>query len=713
MRDARFRGGWVLALWLAACSGSNGVRDAGGELRVSPKELAFDDGYVGYASEARVYLENTGLTELVVQVAVEGPFQTQGGPYRLPGAADITKTISFVPSAAGEFTGEVRYSWGDGEVRVSLSGRAVEPPTCVAAGPCFGAAFDPSSGVCQHWELRDGEACETGSACLVDGICRNHECLGTARDCSDGDPCSDDSCDPMTGCLHSDIVCDPPANPCERSYCKRGVGCTTVVDDGKTCGENSGECSDRYRCRAGACEPYPVPDGQRCFAACGPGACEDKVCVRATTAALDEVPGWTSQPVGSDRELFFPGLTAEDGTVVWLEAALDGTDTHLVTASPIVDGDRDDPPFMQRDVLLAGAGVPGRAGAMLAGDRVVIALDGHDGSRILEARFLADGTPAWDPISVADLLGLEPLLPEELEVLALVDGGNGGVRVISAAAGKTALLPLAADGTPGPLVWLDGTPVQSNGELVAIADADGRLYLTLQMETERRVVSLWGDLSNRWVRPAADDDGGPLAVANGLLVIAPGHVLDTRDGSPLYDLPLSIGAGAGVPGSAAQPAPGDPVARTPLLGATIGFAILEGEEPEPPKILSFDLLDGMEISANTLELPDVSGRASWTSPSLNSRNNAVVAMQFFPEDGDPVSGLLEFRPDGFPARACRIPGLGALGGPPVFEGGWFAFAERHGAVKLYELGRGGRGEPADRGWAGLHGGPSGGNRELR
>jgi hypothetical protein len=73
-------------------------------------------------------------------------------------------------------------------------------------------------------------------------------------------------------------------------------------------------------------------------------------------------------------------------------------------------------------------------------------------------------------------------------------------------------------------------------------------------------------------------------------------------------------------------------------------------------------------------------------------------------------GILEVRPEGEEARACRVNGLGALAGPPALRNGWVALAERAGAVKMVRVRRGA--DPAAWGWSGPHGGSGGGNREA-
>jgi len=110
---------------------------------------------------------------------------------------------------------------------VCLAGECLgEPVTCHDANPCTLDSCDPASGQCLHgyvdWPCDDGTLCTSGDVCVL-GVC-----IGLAIACDDANPCTSDSCSPLTGCTHG------PANaPC---------------DDGNAC--TLGDF-----CQAGACQP--------------------------------------------------------------------------------------------------------------------------------------------------------------------------------------------------------------------------------------------------------------------------------------------------------------------------------------------------------------------------------------------------------------------------------------------------------------------------
>ncbi len=94
------------------------------------------------------------------------------------------------------------------------------------------------------------ENCDDGNACTVDdqsegewhaGECQYGECIGTARDCDDADPCTIDGCDPASGCTHE------PDPGCSTVECTTHDDC----DDGDSCTDDS--------CVDGVCQHDPVP----------------------------------------------------------------------------------------------------------------------------------------------------------------------------------------------------------------------------------------------------------------------------------------------------------------------------------------------------------------------------------------------------------------------------------------------------------------------
>ena len=128
---------------------------------------------------------------------------------------------------------------------------------CLPPNSCTTAACDPNTGLCIVTPLPDsdndgicdaedncpnipgqiGETCDDGNACTYESIIdANCNCVSTGTViCDDGDPCTDDFCDPLTGCYFvpsaidsdNDGICDAGDN-CPNTPGQMGEPC----DDG-------------------------------------------------------------------------------------------------------------------------------------------------------------------------------------------------------------------------------------------------------------------------------------------------------------------------------------------------------------------------------------------------------------------------------------------------------------------------------------------------
>jgi hypothetical protein len=116
--------------------------------------------------------------------------------------------------------------------RCDGSGACVPTSTIQCAGPCLTGACDPKTGcvvaatdpvcndsnpctadlcvaaaTCRSVSQPDGTACPAADACHGAGSCHAGACDGGAPlPCSDGDFCTDDVCDPATGCQHPAVT---------------------------------------------------------------------------------------------------------------------------------------------------------------------------------------------------------------------------------------------------------------------------------------------------------------------------------------------------------------------------------------------------------------------------------------------------------------------------------------------------------------------------
>ena len=151
--------------------------------------------------------------------------------------------------------------------------------------PCSVTQCNPSTGGCDDVPVQG--ACEDGDACTVGDQCAGGECKsGSKLNCVDSDPCTDDGCDPATGCYHVPHVGEKLCNdndPCTApDTCLGGkcIGSPKCVDK-KACTKDT--------CSGGTCSYKPIPGCVDC-AASG-GSCvsmvDGSVCPPGTAASAE------------------------------------------------------------------------------------------------------------------------------------------------------------------------------------------------------------------------------------------------------------------------------------------------------------------------------------------------------------------------------------------------------------------------------------------
>lgn len=211
---------------------------------------------------------------------------------------------------------------GDGDATDVGSEVDAPAPECVIAGDCAPptachgvATCDQSTGKCSYPNLV-GTPCEDGDICTDAGTCADGVCVSPAKDCDDGIPCTEDSCDAQKGCRHDiskctctkDEDCDDgdlctlPAS-CKSLTCAGGepVDCSTLDAPCTVgqCDSLDGSCVSAPRADGAPCDDGdPCTGGDGCVAgACEPGgpACDDAnpcttdLCA-ATTGKCSNVP---------------------------------------------------------------------------------------------------------------------------------------------------------------------------------------------------------------------------------------------------------------------------------------------------------------------------------------------------------------------------------------------------------------------------------------
>ena len=119
---------------------------------------------------------------------------------------------------------------------------------CDDGNTCTIDSCDQASGTCKTAPGKDGAACDAdGDACTVKDSCGGGKCLpGKFAHCGDGNPCTDDTCHPLKGCL----------NTANEAPCDDGDVCTKLdlCAAGKCTAGQKEKCDDNNECTADSCD---------------------------------------------------------------------------------------------------------------------------------------------------------------------------------------------------------------------------------------------------------------------------------------------------------------------------------------------------------------------------------------------------------------------------------------------------------------------------
>jgi len=142
------------------------------------------------------------------------------------------------------------------------------------SNPCTDDGCDPLSG-CTH--IPNTAPCEDGDLCTGQDMCRGGVCVvGSERDCDDGLSCTSERCEPAIGCVITpdDMECDD-LDPCTDNLCDASAGCVFPLN-AATC-DDGDPCTMDDMCLQGECEGVPLDDDQDTFIAmdCGGDDCDD------------------------------------------------------------------------------------------------------------------------------------------------------------------------------------------------------------------------------------------------------------------------------------------------------------------------------------------------------------------------------------------------------------------------------------------------------
>jgi hypothetical protein len=170
----------------------------------------------------------------------------------------------------------------------------------------------------EHCDLKDGncvfaynsDPCSDNSTCTAGDVCEFGECNGTVVDCEDGNLCTEQDCEALTGCVYSFVVlpCDDDdlctsgdlcmdgdclggesivcndGDPCTVEACIAGIGCLPSPDSGDTCSDGNA-CTSEDTCLEGICNPGTATI---CFDG---NPCTGDACAPTTGCVFETIPG--------------------------------------------------------------------------------------------------------------------------------------------------------------------------------------------------------------------------------------------------------------------------------------------------------------------------------------------------------------------------------------------------------------------------------------
>lgn len=123
---------------------------------------------------------------------------------------------------------------------------------CDDNNPCTDDGCDGATGTCTY-DFNDS-FCDDGDVCTSGDVCNLGICGGNLTSCDDENPCTDDTCDSLAGCMSvsNSSACDD-GNLCTESDTCADGGCTgTAKSDGESC-DDGDNCTVADTCQGGQC----------------------------------------------------------------------------------------------------------------------------------------------------------------------------------------------------------------------------------------------------------------------------------------------------------------------------------------------------------------------------------------------------------------------------------------------------------------------------
>jgi uncharacterized repeat protein (TIGR01451 family) len=189
---------------------------------------------------------SAGASAASLAAAVAAVFQAGGIPGPNPGCPSDVNPRDVVANGGAIETAlasEIEICSADPAVGVQVAPQEIcfSDADCDDGNPCTSDVCNPITGQCQSTPVPNGQACDDQNLCTVGNTCQAGAC-GTPVVCGGGDLCAPNVCDPATGaCVSQPKVCDD-GNPCTSDACLPATGACSFApltgsscDDGDLC----------------------------------------------------------------------------------------------------------------------------------------------------------------------------------------------------------------------------------------------------------------------------------------------------------------------------------------------------------------------------------------------------------------------------------------------------------------------------------------------
>jgi hypothetical protein len=255
--------------------------------------------------------------------------------------ADIPEEATDVPDEAADIPEETADT---SEEATDVVDPCTQPDVCDDQNPCTDDSCDPIAGCVNTNNAAECAAafCEAGSFHAAE-TCSEGACPEqTAQSCDDQNPCADDSCDPIAGCVNTNNAAE-----CAAAFCEAGSFYAAETCSAGACPEQAAQsCDDQNGCTADSCDPST---------GCAHQADTSLICHEAACDDLDWYGGVHCAADGSCPDAALT-LSCDDQNVCTIDAC---DPTSGCASEPGNEGVDCSTPIGQQGTCLAGVCAPG------------------------------------------------------------------------------------------------------------------------------------------------------------------------------------------------------------------------------------------------------------------------------------------------------------------------------------------------------------------